>query len=367
MEKSLPFTTTTTPGAHIVVALSGGVDSAVSAWLLKSQGYRVSALFAKCWDTSWETHPPKQGSTTCMSYEQDYQDVAHTCSILDIPFYTVDLSEEYRKQVFEDLLCGMKQGRTPNPDILCNRYIKFHHLSDYAFSLGADYFATGHYCITDGKALYKGKDLSKDQSYFLYAISPHILPRLLFPLGSLQKNQVRSLAQEAGLAVHNKKDSTGLCFVGKRSFQDFLASFLGEKPGPFCHLDGQQVGEHRGSHLYTLGQRRHLGLGGAGERWFVVGKDMERNIVYVTRGDHPRLYTEVMGLKDLRWWQEPPAVGDECWVKVRYGAAEVQATLESATQTPLQLRFHKPQRALTPGQSAVFYSKNKCLGGGVFS
>lgn len=387
-------------GQHVVVGLSGGVDSAVSAYLLKQQGYTVSGLLARCWDVLWErdafeghqgtgedsgtSHEPL--ATECPDYERDYQDVAYTCAQLDIPFYTIDLREAYRNEVFEHLIAGIKKGHTPNPDIMCNRHIKFDHLVKYAFSLDADYFATGHYCQTDGRNLQKGADPGKDQSYFLYAIPSKILARVMFPVGGMLKSEVREIAQKAGLEVHDKKDSVGLCFVGKRSFAEFISGFIPPKPGRFINLSGEHVGDHNGAHLYTLGQRRHLGLGGTGERWFVTGKDMNRNIVFVHRGDHPALHQQELWLREVRWLDgefvsscvqssQQPQAPIQLKVKVRYRAPEVKALLtppttsgstEDSRSDLWQLIFAEEQKKpIAPGQSVVFYRGEQCLGGGV--
>ncbi|MCY4444096.1 MAG: tRNA 2-thiouridine(34) synthase MnmA [Proteobacteria bacterium] len=352
--------------SHVVVAMSGGVDSSVCALLLKEQGYRVSGLFARCWQEPDDV-------SSCSTYEQDYQDVAYTCSLLDIPFHTVDLSKEYRTYVFDDFVAGYKKGLTPNPDILCNRYIKFDHLYQHAQCLGADLFATGHYCRSDGISLYKAKDCSKDQSYFLYSIRPQVLPHVLFPLGDLHKSEVRLIAKKYGLPSHNKKDSTGLCFIGKRKFRDFLGNFIEKKPGKFCTLDETCVGTHQGAHFYTPGQRRYLGLGGEGERWYVVKKDMQNNVVYVMRGDHPQMLKKDIIVTDIRWLCHDFEWPLQCMVKVRHLGVDIPCSLtavpseESMTNhhNTVALSFSSPQKGLACGQSAVFYHKDQCIGGGI--
>ena len=338
--------------------MSGGVDSSVTALLLKRQGYEVVGLFAKCWDDS--------SRNSCLTYEQDYQDVAYTAACLDIPFYTVDLTGEYRREVFEDLLEGYGRGQAPNPDILCNQKIKFHHLYHHAEKLGMDYFATGHYATIAQGRLGMGVDDRKDQSYFLYAIEPAVLKKVLFPLGEIQKNQVRKIAAEAYLPTATKKDSMGICFVGNLKFSEFLAEYLPEKPGAFVDLSGQVVGEHRGAHLYTFGQRRHLGLGGAGERWYVVKKDMAKNWVYVTRGDHPQMFAGSVMLRSTRWLQQPAGSSLRCQGRIRHGALPLDCVVDHITTDGLaRVVFQDPIKALSCGQSVVFYQGRECLGGGI--
>jgi tRNA-uridine 2-sulfurtransferase len=282
----------------VVVGMSGGVDSSVSAYLLKEQGYRVVGLFMKNWEELDE-------NGVCQS-SKEYADVVKVCEQLDIPYYSVDFVQEYRERVFQSFLDDYAKGLTPNPDILCNREIKFDVFFKYARDLGADFLATGHYCqnkIIHGQhRLVKGLDTGKDQSYFLHAISEKVLPHVLFPIGHLQKAEVRDLAAQAGLATKEKKDSTGICFIGERNFRPFLSQYLAPKKGSFVDLDRGRVGEHEGAQFYTIGQRKGLGFGGQGEPWFVVDKKMENNEVIVVRGErHPRLFADELWAGDLNW------------------------------------------------------------------
>ena len=261
----------------VVVGMSGGVDSSVSALLLKRQGYRVIGMFMKNWEE-------KDEEGVCHS-TRDFDDVVKVCKQLDIPFYSVNFVEEYRNQVFSHFLAELEAGFTPNPDILCNREIKFKAFLEKALHLGADFLATGHYCrkceASNPPKLLKGADPNKDQSYFLYTITPHSLQKVLFPVGHLLKSEVRQIAKEFGLATAEKKDSTGICFIGKRDFKDFTSRYLGYKPGKFENLKGDVIGQHDGIAFYTIGQRKGLRIGGPGDAWFVVGKDIERNVVIV--------------------------------------------------------------------------------------
>ena len=344
----------------VVVGMSGGVDSSVSALILKKQGYNVIGLFMKNWEE-------KDENGVCQA-SKDYKDVVDVCEKIGIPYYSVEFIEEYRENVFQDFLKEYELGYTPNPDVLCNREIKFKVFFEKAINeLGADYLATGHYCqkSADGNHLVKGADPLKDQSYFLYTIKSEILEKVLFPIGGIEKKLVRELAQEYDLSTKNKKDSTGICFIGERNFKKFLGQYIQFTKGPFQTLDGEVVGEHTGSTYYTLGQRKGLGLGGPGEPWFVLDKDIEKNIVYVGRGEkHPALYTDTLTATEASWVSgfnfELPF---RCKAKVRYRQVDQDCVIESIDNGIITVRFLEPQRAVTPRQSIVFYRDEVCLGG----
>ncbi len=338
----------------IVVGMSGGVDSSVTALLLKEQGHHVIGMFMKNWEE-------KDSQGVCNS-SKEYDDVVRVCDKLDIPHYTVNFVEEYWNNVFTHFLEDLKRGFTPNPDILCNREIKFKVFLEKALSLGADFLATGHYCrIQEGKLL-KGKDLSKDQSYFLYTLKPHILKKVLFPIGNLPKPEVRRIAKEHNLATAEKKDSTGICFIGKRDFREFVKQYLPYQKGNFETLDGKIVGQHEGAAYYTIGQRKGLGIGGPGNAWFVVAKDMGRNVVIIEQGqDHPALYKDHLQVIDLTWVNESPPFPFVCKAKIRYRQEEQECVIENESH----VRFLSPQRAITSRQSIVFYDRDVCLGGGL--
>jgi tRNA-specific 2-thiouridylase len=347
----------------VVVGMSGGVDSSVSALLLKKQGYRVIGLFMKNWEEQDE-------KGICRS-AYDYEDVRLVCEHLDIPYYAVNFVEEYRTQVFAQFIEDFKQGLTPNPDILCNKEIKFKVFLDKALELGADFLATGHYCqnlkIENEHCLIKGADPQKDQTYFLYTINRSILQKVLFPVGGLEKTEVRRLARFHQLATSDKKDSTGICFIGERHFRTFLSQYVAMQPGNFEDLEGKIVGKHQGAVYYTLGQRKGLGIGGAGEAWFVVGKDMSRGVVYVEQGaDHPALYCDELIATQLSWVAEqPPTLPAACHAKVRYRQVDQPCVIQKIEDGKAWVIFPTPQRAVTPGQSVVFYDGVVCLGGGV--
>jgi tRNA-specific 2-thiouridylase len=348
----------------VVVGMSGGVDSSVSALILKEQGYKVIGLFMKNWDE-------KDENGVCQA-SKDYKDVVSVCEKIGIPYYSVEFIEEYKKNVFQDFLKEYESGYTPNPDVLCNREIKFKVFFEKATKeLGADYLATGHYCqsqLIEGKnSLVKGMDKSKDQSYFLYTIKSEILEKVLFPIGGIEKKLVRELAQKYDLSTKYKKDSTGICFIGERNFKKFLGQYIHFSKGLFKTLDGEVVGEHTGSSYYTLGQRKGLGLGGPGKPWFVLSKDIKENIVYVGRGEeHPALFTDTLTATEPSWVGgafkfELPFT---CKAKVRYRQLDQDCTIESIdSDGRLCVHFEKPQRAVTPRQSIVFYQDETCLGG----
>ena len=348
----------------IIVGMSGGVDSSVSAALLKNEGHEVIGLFMKNWDQD-------DDSDYCPA-AQDYEDAMRVCDKLKIPFYSVNFAKEYWDNVFKEFIRGLEKGYTPNPDILCNREIKFQHFFNYAMDLDADYLATGHYCrkgqSEDGKAiLLKGKDSQKDQSYFLHAIDGSKLDRVLFPIGDIEKSKVRQYAAELDLATKDKKDSTGICFIGERKFAPFMEKFITSKEGQFQSLDGEVVGAHKGHQFYTIGQRKGLGLGGAGEPWFVVGKKSEENIVFVERGDdHPALYKSSLEATDLTWigGQESVTPGQRLKAKIRYRQEDQDCVIREVGKK-LVVDFEKPQRAITPWQSVVLYQNEQCLGGGI--
>jgi tRNA-specific 2-thiouridylase len=345
----------------VVVGMSGGVDSSVAAWLLKEQGYRVIGLFMKNWEE-------KDENGVCTS-AQDYEDVARVCEKIDIPYYGVEFVQEYWDNVFKHFLEEYQAGYTPNPDILCNREIKFNLFMKKAIEeVGGDFLATGHYArVGAGGTLLKGVDPGKDQSYFLYTLKKRILEKVLFPIGHLPKSEVRRIALEAGLATAAKKDSTGICFIGERNFTQFLSQYVQAKPGRIRMLDGADLGAHPGVCYYTLGQRKGLGLGGEGEAFFVVGKDPKRNIVYVERGQtHPALYSETLTATELSWVGEAPQASElpiRCRAKVRYRQQDQDCEIVRIEGDRIFVRFDQPQRAITPRQSVVFYQGETCLGG----
>jgi len=342
--------------AHVVVALSGGVDSAVAALRLRAAGVGCSALFMKNWN---EADP----GAPC-PWETDVADALQVCETLGLALNAVDLSAAYWSQVFEDFLAGYRAGRTPNPDVLCNREIKFRAFLDLATAAGADCIATGHYVRRDeveGRyRLLCGRDPTKDQSYFLYMLDQAQLARALFPIGELTKPQVRAAARAAGLAPHAKPDSTGICFIGEQPFRQFLARYIAARPGPVVDLAGRQIGEHHGAVYYTLGQRQGLGIGG-------VRKDLERNVLVAVQGhDHPALLSTRLVASQLTWTAgTPPAPGLRLSARTRYRQPLQACTLEITAPDHAEVNFATPQRAVTPGQSVVLYADEECLGGGI--
>jgi tRNA-uridine 2-sulfurtransferase len=346
--------------------MSGGVDSSVCAFLLKQQGFRVIGLFMKNWEEQDE-------NGVCRS-TRDFEDVVNVCRQLDIPYYSVNFIKEYQETVFAHFLDELRQGYTPNPDILCNREIKFGVFLEKAKSLGADYLATGHYCriggSSDAPSLLKGSDPYKDQSYFLYTLQSALLQRVLFPIGHLSKTEVRRIAKEQGLSTCDKKDSTGICFIGKRDFKEFVGRYLGYQKGHFENLKGEVIGEHDGIAYYTLGQRKGLGIGGPGEAWFVVGKDIARNVVLIEQGDdHPALYRDSLIATELSWVEgsAPGPLPYACSAKARYRQSDQPCIIEVIDGGRAIVRFLQPQRALTPRQSIVFYDQDRCIGGGMIA
>ena len=345
--------------------MSGGVDSSVAALLLKRQGYNVIGLFMLNWEED-----DRNGACTA---DSDFADVRRVCSLLDIPYYSVNFAKQYQERVFKHFLEEYSAGRTPNPDVLCNREIKFGPFREYALSLGADYVATGHYCgidhAKDGRHyLLKAKDTNKDQTYFLNQVTQPQLSNVLFPLADMPKSEVRKIALENGLATAEKKDSTGICFIGERNFRKFLMEYLPAQPGKILTLDGEEVGEHVGLMHYTIGQRRGVNIGGkSGEtgRWFVVKKDLTNNILYVSHGDESPLYSRSCEVVGLNWIGiDPPISPVECTAKFRYRQGE-QPVKVVPTGGGARVEFAEKQRAVTEGQYAVFYDKTRCLGGGV--
>ena len=349
----------------VVVGLSGGVDSSVAALLLKNQGYRVVGLFMRNWEEKDEN-----GACTA---DDDFNDVVRVAGLLKIPYYTVNFAKEYRERVFSRFLQEYEAGRTPNPDVLCKREIKFGPFRAYAKELGADFVATGHYCGVSHEGgihrLLKARDTGKDQTYFLNQVTQEQLSDVLFPLADLDKSEVRKIAEENGLATAKKKDSTGICFIGERNFRKFLQEFLPARRGKILTSAGEEVGEHCGVMYYTLGQRRGLELGGKkGEagRWFVVGKDVKKNILYVSHGDEGPLYSTSCTVEEMNFIPVPPE-RDEfvCTAKFRYRQGEQGVRVKRTGENSLEIFFDKPQRAVTEGQYAVLYDETQCLGGGV--
>lgn len=343
----------------VVVGMSGGVDSSVSALLLKEQGFHVIGMFMKNWEELTT-------DGTCSS-TKDFEDVMRVCEKIDIPYYSINFVKEYWDHVFTHFVEELKLGFTPNPDILCNREIKFQLFLQKALQIGADFLATGHYCqITSHEkpSLLKAVDPEKDQTYFLYTLKEKILEKVLFPIGHLPKKEVREIAKKHGLATAQKKDSTGICFIGKRNFKEFISNYIPYQKGPFLSLDGKKLGEHEGMAYYTIGQRKGLGIGGPGDAWFVVDKNPELNAVYLVQGEeHPALYARELTATDVSWINEPPIFPLQCKAKIRYRQPEQDCIIEQKKDNSLIVRFSSPQRAITPRQSIVFYDQNICLGG----
>jgi len=367
------------PGARrVVVGLSGGVDSAVSAWLLKEQGWEVVGLFMK----NWEDDDDAEYCST----RQDWLDAASVADVIGIDIEAVNFAAEYRERVFADFLREYSAGRTPNPDVLCNAEIKFKAFLDHAMHLGASCIATGHYArvrrLPDAGAegglrheLLRGLDVSKDQSYFLHRLTQAQLARAMFPVGELPKTEVRAIAARIGLPVAAKKDSTGICFIGERPFREFLNRYLPSAPGPILTDDGRRVGEHVGLAFYTLGQRKGIGVGGqkagSGAAWYVARKDMAANTLYVVQGhDHPWLQANRLHADDAHWIAgAPPADDAALGAKTRYRQSDAPCRLRSDPRESgaFELVFDAPQWAVTPGQSAVLYRGEVCLGGGMIA
>ena len=356
------------PPATVVIGMSGGVDSSVAAWILKQQGYKVIGLFMKNWEDD-------DNSEYCSS-RQDWLDVVSVADLIGIDVEAVNFASEYKDRVFAEFLREYSAGRTPNPDVLCNAEIKFKAFLDHAMSLGAEAIATGHYAKTarvgEEVHLLKAIDETKDQSYFLYRLNQQQLKHVIFPLGGIRKTVIREIAQKIGLPNAAKKDSTGICFIGERPFREFLNRYLPNKPGPIKTEDGKTVGEHVGLAFYTLGQRKGIGMGGSkdgtGDPWFVAKKDIQTNTLYIVQGhEHPWLLNPLLNASQISWTSDvAPDLGSYS-AKTRYRQVDAPCQLSALTQDLLTLNFDEAQWAVTPGQSAVIYSGDRCLGGGIIT
>ncbi len=354
----------------VIVGLSGGVDSSVSAYILKSLGYEVEGLFMKNWDED-------DGTDYCTALA-DLDDAAKVAERLGIKLHTASFSAEYWDRVFEHFLDEYRAGRTPNPDILCNKEIKFKAFLDYAQHLGGDFIATGHYAqrgrVGNDIALMKGADPSKEQSYFLHAVPGDAVAKTLFPVGGLLKNEIRRIAAEQNFITAEKKDSTGICFIGERKFTDFLKTYIPAQPGKIVTAEGEEIGQHQGLMYHTIGQRQGLGIGGLKGHddapWYVIDKDLASNTLFVAQGsDHPHLFQESLSASKLEWVNGIPAFGEHpdqfrCFAKTRYRQPD-QACIVTLKEDRVEVDFDQPQRAITPGQSVVFYDGTRCLGGGI--
>lgn len=351
----------------VVIGMSGGVDSSVAAIILKQQGYEVIGLFMRNWDSSINNDilgNPTLQNEICPQ-EQDYNDALAVCQKLEIPLHRVDFVKEYWDYVFTYFLDELKKGRTPNPDIMCNKYIKFDMFAKKAQELGADYIATGHYArIKDGQLL-RGVDSNKDQTYFLSQLSKEQLENVLFPIGDLEKPEVRKIAEEYDLITAKKKDSTGICFIGERNFKNFLKNYLPNIPGQIINIENNEiVGGHIGLMYYTIGQRRGLDLGGNDDRFFAVGKDLTKNILYVAQGEeNPYLYSDSCIVEMVNWNSEERPT--KCTAKFRYRQADNDVSIKYLENGELLVSYPQTVKAVTPGQACVFYDGNVCLGGGI--
>lgn len=347
----------------VICGMSGGVDSSVSALLLKMMGFKVLGLFMKNWIE-------KDDEGVCTS-EREYEDVIKVCEELDIDYHALDFSDEYMESVFKEFVAGYEKGETPNPDILCNKEIKFKVFYNKAMELGADFLATGHYCqtniINSEAVLIKGVDQGKDQTYFLYAVKSDVLKNVLFPIGNLEKKIVRKIAADYNLATSTKKDSTGICFIGERNFKQFLSKYIKSQQGDFINLEtGKALMKHDGYCFYTIGQRKGLGIGGPGGPWFVVSKDKETNTVFVVEGEkHPALYSDYLICSDFDWVGRVPCFPYTCKAKVRYRQEDQDCTLNMLEDGRIKVDFKESQRAIAISQSVVFYDDNVCLGGAI--
>jgi tRNA-specific 2-thiouridylase len=352
----------------VIVGMSGGVDSSVAALLLIKQGYQVEGLFMKNWDED-------DGSEYCTAIA-DLADAQQVCDKLGITLHTANFAADYWDNVFEHFLEEYRAGRTPNPDILCNREIKFKVFLDYAQILGADYIATGHYTRVDNATgharLLKGLDNNKDQSYFLHAVEERAFARSLFPVGELDKPEVRAIADKHGFITSDKKDSTGICFIGERRFKDFLEQYIPAQPGVMETPEGVTMGEHQGLMFYTIGQRQGLGIGGVKDSgdapWYTLDKDLDRNVLIVGQGsEHPLLFNDHLAASGINWINGQPSAAEplHCMAKTRYRQPDQGCSVQVDTQGSCVVSFNEPQRAVTPGQSVVFYQGDCCLGGGV--
>ncbi|WP_020409738.1 tRNA 2-thiouridine(34) synthase MnmA [Hahella ganghwensis] len=354
----------------VIVGLSGGVDSSVSAYILKSLGYEVEGLFMKNWDED-------DGTEYCTALA-DLEDAKKVADRLGIKLHTASFSAEYWDRVFEHFLDEYRAGRTPNPDILCNKEIKFKAFLEYAQHLGGDFIATGHYAqrgkFGNDIALMKGADPSKEQSYFLHAVPGDAVAKTLFPVGGLLKKEIRRIATVQGFVTADKKDSTGICFIGERKFSDFLKTYIPAQPGRILTDQGDEIGQHQGLMYHTIGQRQGLGIGGLKDYddapWYVIDKDLESNILYVAQGsDHPHLFQQTLTASKLEWINGAPQYGASpgqfrCFAKTRYRQPDQACTVHYRKEK-VEVVFDQPQRAITPGQSVVFYDGLRCLGGGV--
>ncbi|MGE6259511.1 tRNA 2-thiouridine(34) synthase MnmA [Heyndrickxia sporothermodurans] len=347
---------------RVVVGMSGGVDSSVAALLLKQQGYDVIGIFMKNWDDTDEFG-------VCTATE-DYNDVIRVCNQIGIPYYAVNFEKQYWEKVFTYFLDEYKAGRTPNPDVMCNKEIKFKAFLEHAMNLGADYLATGHYARVafqdDEYKMLRGLDENKDQTYFLNQLTQNQLEKVLFPIGDIDKKRVREIALEAGLATATKKDSTGICFIGERNFKEFLSNYLPAQKGEMKTLSGEKMGEHDGLMYYTIGQRHGLGIGGSGDPWFVVGKNLKENVLYVEQGfDHESLYSHSLTAVNVSWVSNRENRKEfTCTAKFRYRQPDNKVTVRILDNNEVEVIFDQPVRAITPGQAVVFYDGEECLGGG---
>ncbi|RLA24667.1 MAG: tRNA 2-thiouridine(34) synthase MnmA [Gammaproteobacteria bacterium] len=353
---------------NIIVGMSGGVDSSVTAALLLEQGHQVTGLFMKNWDED-------DGTDECTALE-DLADAQQVCDTLEIELKTVNFASEYWDEVFEVFLSEFAAGRTPNPDILCNKHVKFKAFLNYAIDdLGAEYIATGHYARVSEKEgeyfLLKGLDPAKEQSYFLYTLGQKALSKTLFPIGHLHKTEIRKMAEKYGFANHHKKDSTGICFIGERKFKEFLQRYLPTQPGEMCTPDGQYIAQHSGLMYYTLGQRQGLGIGGVknapDEPWYVLDKDLDNNILIIGQGhNHPLMLHNTLEANQLDWCSNQPLTKIiQCSAKTRYRQTDQACTVTPLAENGVKVTFTQQQRAITPGQSVVFYQGEVCLGGGI--
>jgi tRNA-specific 2-thiouridylase len=352
----------------VIVGLSGGVDSSVAALLLNQQGHDVEGLFMKNWvDFADEAE---------CTIEDDRKDALSVANKINIPFNEANFAMEYWDHVFKHFLDEYRAGRTPNPDILCNREIKFKAFLDHALTLGGQMIATGHYARIEKRnanfCLLKGLDHNKDQSYFLYTLGQEQLSRTLFPLGELPKTEVRAIAEKANFITHDKKDSTGICFIGERHFREFLSRYIPAQPGEMRTPEGELVGRHNGLMYYTLGQRQGLGIGGrkdsTGQPWFVAGKDMQNKVLFVVQGDHPWLHSQTLIAQQVSWVAgKPPKFPFRAKAKTRYRQADQPCKVTQGDNGDTYVNFTQPQRAVTPGQSVVFYQDDNCLGGGIIT